>query len=101
MTHDMLVFVAKTFGLLWMMGFFVVVVVLAYRPSRKAAHERAATFEPVGKSMISAGEEEAQANPRARSAKLRAGQRTTAPAEATDMSIFGFPNLASLGKLGA
>lgn len=42
MTHDRLVFIAKTFGLLWMMGFFAVVVVLAYRPSRKAAHERAA-----------------------------------------------------------
>ncbi len=65
------------------------------------AHERAATFEPVGKSMVSASEEEAQANPRARSAKLRAGQRTTAPAESEDMSLFGFPNLASLGKLGA
>ncbi len=64
------------------------------------AHERAATFEPVGKSMVSASEEEAQANPRARSAKLRAGLRTTAPAEAEDMSLFGFPNLASLGKLG-
>ncbi len=64
------------------------------------AHERAATFEPVGKSMVSASEEEAQANPRARSAKLRAGQRTTAPAESEDMSLFGFPNLASLGKLG-
>jgi 16S rRNA (cytosine1402-N4)-methyltransferase len=51
--------------------------------------------------MISASEEEARANPRARSAKLRAGERTTAPAEAADMSIFGFPNLASLGKLGA
>ena len=65
------------------------------------AHERAATFEPVGKPMVSASEEEAQANPRARSAKLRAGQRTGAPAEAEDMSLFGFPNLASLGKLGA
>lgn len=42
MTHEMLVYIAKTFGLLWMMGFFAVVVVLAYRPSRKAAHERAA-----------------------------------------------------------
>lgn len=41
MTHDTLVFTAKTFGLFWMFGFFAVVVVLAYRPSRKAAHERA------------------------------------------------------------
>ena len=64
------------------------------------AHERAATFEPVGKPMVSASEEEAELNPRARSAKLRAGQRTIAPAEAEDMSLFGFPNLASLGKLG-
>lgn len=64
------------------------------------AHERAATFDPVGRSMVSASEEEAEINPRARSAKLRAGQRTTAPAEAEDMSLFGFPNLASLGKLG-
>jgi 16S rRNA (cytosine1402-N4)-methyltransferase len=64
------------------------------------AHERAATFEPVGKSMIAASRAEAEANPRARSAKLRAGMRTHAPAEAADMSIFGLPNLASLGKLG-
>lgn len=41
MTHDTLVFIAKTFGLAWMMGFFIIVVVLAYLPSRKAAHERA------------------------------------------------------------
>lgn len=64
------------------------------------AHERAATFEPLGKSMIAAGKAEAEANPRARSAKLRAGMRTHATAEAADMSIFGLPNLASLGKLG-
>jgi len=63
-------------------------------------HERAATFEPVGKSMVSASDEEANANPRARSAKLRAGMRTTAPAEAADFAIFDLPNLASLGKLG-
>ena len=42
MTHDTLVFIAKTFGLLWMMVFFAIVVVQAYRPSRKAAHDRAA-----------------------------------------------------------
>lgn len=65
-----------------------------------AVHERAATFEPVGKSMIVAGEEEAEANPRARSAKLRAGVRTAAAAEAADFSIFDLPNLAALGKLG-
>ena len=63
--------------------------------------ERAATFEPVGKSMIAASEAEADVNPRARSAKLRAGQRTAAPAERADMSIFDLPDLASLDKIGA
>jgi 16S rRNA (cytosine1402-N4)-methyltransferase len=65
------------------------------------AHERAATFDRIGKPMVSASDAEAEVNPRARSAKLRAGLRTTAAAEAADMSIFGLPNLASLGKLGA
>lgn len=64
------------------------------------AHERAATFAVIGKPMVSASEAEAEINPRARSAKLRAGLRTDAAAEAADMSLFGFPNLASLGKLG-
>jgi 16S rRNA (cytosine1402-N4)-methyltransferase len=65
------------------------------------AHERAATFDRIGKPMVSASEAEAAINPRSRSAKLRAGLRTSAAAEAADMSIFGLPNLASLGKLGA
>jgi 16S rRNA (cytosine1402-N4)-methyltransferase len=64
-------------------------------------HQRAATFAPVGKSMVSASEEEAALNPRARSAKLRSAVRTEAPPEADDMSIFELPNLASLGKMGA
>jgi 16S rRNA (cytosine1402-N4)-methyltransferase len=64
-------------------------------------HERAATFEAIGKPMVSASEAEAEANPRARSAKLRAGLRTQAAAEVADISIFDLPNLASLGKLGA
>jgi len=63
-------------------------------------HERAATFDTVGKAMVSASDEEAEINPRARSAKLRAGVRTNAPAEAADISIFELPNLATLGKLG-
>ena len=41
-THETLVFLAKTFGLFWMMGFFLVVVILAYRPGRRAAFDRAA-----------------------------------------------------------
>lgn len=42
MSHDTLVIIAKTFGLFWMMGFFILVVILAFRPSRRAAYDRAA-----------------------------------------------------------
>ncbi|MBR0555078.1 16S rRNA (cytosine(1402)-N(4))-methyltransferase RsmH [Ciceribacter sp. L1K23] len=59
-----------------------------------------AIFEPLGKGMVSASEEEAEANPRARSAKLRAGIRTAAPAPKADMAIFDLPALASLERLG-
>ena len=61
---------------------------------------RAATFTPVGKPMVSAGDAESAANPRARSAKLRAGERTAAPPESDDLSLFDLPNLASLEKIG-
>ncbi len=61
---------------------------------------RQATFEPVGKGMVAATEEEAELNPRARSAKLRAGIRTHTPPERADMGIFDLPNLATLEKIG-
>lgn len=61
---------------------------------------RPATFEPVGKGLIAASDDEAELNPRARSAKLRAGIRTSAPPETADMSIFDLPDLASLEKIG-
>lgn len=61
---------------------------------------RKATFEPVGKGMVAATEEEAELNPRARSAKLRAGIRTQAPPERADMGIFDLPDLATLEKIG-
>ncbi|HET7413837.1 MAG TPA: 16S rRNA (cytosine(1402)-N(4))-methyltransferase, partial [Pararhizobium sp.] len=61
---------------------------------------RAATFVTVGKPMIAADQAEAAANPRARSAKLRAGERTAATPDREDMAIFGLPNLASLNHLG-
>lgn len=61
---------------------------------------RKATFEPVGKGMVAASEEEAERNPRARSAKLRAGTRTMAPPEKPDMAIFDLPDLATLEKIG-
>jgi cytochrome c oxidase cbb3-type subunit 4 len=41
-THETLVFLAKTFGLFWMMGFLLVVIALTYRPGRRAAFDRAA-----------------------------------------------------------
>ncbi len=42
MTYETLAFLAKTFGPIWMMGFFIIVVIRAYNPKRRAAHEKAA-----------------------------------------------------------
>lgn len=61
-----------------------------------SVEKREAVFEARGKSLIKASDEEAKANPRARSAKLRWGGRTQAPAAAEDLSIFGLPNLVDL-----
>ena len=59
-----------------------------------------AAFTPIGKGMIAASDAEAEINPRARSAKLRAGIRTDSPAGPADMSIFNLPALASLERMG-
>ena len=59
-----------------------------------------ATFEPVGKPLVAVSDEEAQANPRARSAKLRAGRRTDAEAREADYAIFGLPNLPAVSAMG-
>lgn len=60
-----------------------------------AAIEKEATFDKAGKALA-ASAAEAEANPRARSAKLRAAVRTAAPARPEDLSIFGLPSLPAL-----
>ena len=42
MSHDFALFLAKTVGLFYLMGFFIVIVIQTYRPSRKAGADRAA-----------------------------------------------------------
>lgn len=65
-----------------------------------AARTDPATFAPIGKTMVTASQDEARDNPRARSAKLRAGRRLdTVPMDA-DMSIFGLPQLPAIANLG-
>lgn len=59
-----------------------------------------ATFELIGRGARDPGEAEVDVNPRARSAKLRAGLRTVAPARDLDLSMLGVPRLAPLGDAG-
>jgi 16S rRNA (cytosine1402-N4)-methyltransferase len=66
-----------------------------------AIEVRPAVFDFPGKQMIAASEAEADINPRARSAKLRMGVRTTAKPGTADLSIFALPDLASLSTMGA
>jgi len=59
-----------------------------------------ASFAPIGRSVVTADAAEIARNPRARSAKLRAGQRTGAAPMADDISIFGLPRLPAVAALG-
>ena len=42
LSHDLLVMIAKSFGLFYLMGFFIIVVIHTYRPSSKALADHAA-----------------------------------------------------------
>ncbi|WP_419910122.1 16S rRNA (cytosine(1402)-N(4))-methyltransferase RsmH [Hoeflea sp.] len=65
-----------------------------------ATQEKPATFEPIGKPVIAASDAEAARNPRARSAKLRAGRRTAIAARDPEYSLFGLPDLPAVTSTG-
>ncbi|MEL6583062.1 MAG: 16S rRNA (cytosine(1402)-N(4))-methyltransferase RsmH [Pseudomonadota bacterium] len=56
-----------------------------------AAVLAAPSFEMIGRKAVTANAEELAANPRARSAKLRAARRTDAPAQLIDFAGLGLP----------
>lgn len=60
------------------------------------AHAQAPTFRKLGEATPSAAEVEA--NPRARSARLRAAARTQAPARPSGAGFSGLPRLSSFGR---
>jgi 16S rRNA (cytosine1402-N4)-methyltransferase len=66
-----------------------------HRPEAKMV--AAASFRAITRGHASAGEAEVARNPRARSAKLRAAERTAAPPQRRDDEAIGLPQLASRG----
>lgn len=60
-----------------------------------AVEAAAPTFDKLG-GVVAASDQESAANPRARSAKLRAALRTTAAPRGEDFALFGLPSLPSI-----
>jgi 16S rRNA (cytosine1402-N4)-methyltransferase len=57
-----------------------------------------ATFVLLTHGAVATSDDEAEENPRARSAHLRAGRRTAAPPRPLDAAAMGVPNLPTLER---